>query len=76
MGNVKAKKWLCHGLVLAMSLSLMPATPDSSAAKKKAKLAKKKITITQGKSKKIVIRNKKKKATYKFTASNKKIKVR
>lgn len=75
MGNVKAKKWLCHGLVLAMSLSLMPAAPDSSAAKKKAKLAKKKITITQGKSKKIVIRNKKKKAKYKFTASNKKIKV-
>lgn len=75
MGNVKAKKWLCHGLVLAMSLSLMPAVPDSSAAKKKAKLAMKKITITQGKSKKIVIKNKKKKATYKFTASNKKIKV-
>lgn len=75
MGNVKAKKWLCHGLVLAMSLSLMPAAPDSSAAKKKAKLAKKKITITQGKSKKIVIKNKKKKAKYKFTASNKKIKV-
>lgn len=75
MGNVKAKKWLCHGLVLAMSLSLMPAAPDSSAAKKKAKLAKKKITITQGKTKKIVIRNKKKKAKYKFTASNKKIKV-
>lgn len=75
MGNVKAKKWLCHGLVLAMSLSLMPAAPDSSAAKKKAKLAKKKITITQGKTKKIVIKNKKKKAKYKFTASNKKIKV-
>lgn len=75
MGSAKTNKWLCHGLVLVMSLALVPAAPDSSAAKKRAKPAKKKLTITQGQSKKIVIRNKKKKAVYKFTASNKKVKV-
>lgn len=75
MNRTKMKRVLCHGLVIAISVSLMSMAPESHAAKKKTKLAKKKITIVQGKTKKIVIRNKKKKATYKFTASNKKIKV-
>lgn len=75
MGYTKTKKLLCHSLVLAMIVSMMAVAPDSSAAKKKAKPAKKTITIEQGKTKKIVIKNKKKGAKYKFAASNKKIKV-
>lgn len=75
MGSAKTKKWICHGLVFAMCVSLLSAAPDSSAAKKNAKLTKKKITMTQGTSKKIGIRYKKKKATYKWKASNNKIKV-
>ena len=75
MGYTKTKKLLCHSLVLSMTVSMMAVAPDSSAAKKKAKPAKKTITIEQGKTKKIVIKNKKKGAKYKFAASNKKIKV-
>lgn len=75
MKSAKTRRWLCHALVIAMSLSLMPAAPDSSAAKKKAKLAKKKITITQGKTAKIKISNKKKKAKYTFTVSKNKKKI-
>lgn len=75
MGYAKVKKLICHGLVAAMVVSLTATASDVSAAAKKAKLAKKSITIEQGKSKKIVVKNKKKKAKYKFTASNKKIKV-
>ena len=48
MGSAKTKKWICHGLVFAMCVSLLSAAPDSSAAKKNAKLTKKKITMTQG----------------------------
>lgn len=75
MGCAKMKKLLCHGLAVAMVVSLTATASDSSAAAKKAKPAKKTIKIEQGKSKKIVVKNKKKKAKYKFTASNKKIKV-
>lgn len=75
MGHAKTKKLLCHGLAIAMTLSLVPSVPDSDAAQKKAKLAKKELTITQGKTKKIVIKNKKKKAKYQFKVSNKKVKV-
>ena len=75
MGCAKMKKLLCHGLAVAMVVSLTATASDSSAAAKKAKPAKKTITIEQGKSKKIVVKNKKKKAKYKFTASNKRIKV-
>lgn len=75
MNSTKTRKWLCYALSAAMGMSLMFVAPDSQAAKKKEKLAKKKLTIVQGQSKKIVIRNKKKKTVYKFSASNKKIKV-
>ena len=40
MGYTKTKKLLCHSLVLSMTVSMMAVAPDSSAAKKKAKLAK------------------------------------
>ena len=73
MGYAKTKKLLCHGLAIAMTLSLVPSVPDSDAAQKKAKLAKKELTITQGKTKKIVIKNKKKKAKYLFSSSRKKV---
>ena len=75
MGCAKMKKLLCHGLAVAMVVSLTATASDSSAAAKKAKPAKKTIKIEQGKSKKNVVKNKKKKAKYKFTASNKRIKV-
>ncbi len=73
--KAKTKRIISAVLSLSMAASMMAATPDSSAAKKKAKPAKKTLTIQKGKSKKIVIKNKKKGAKYKFTASNKKIKV-
>ena len=63
MGCAKMKKLLCHGLAVAMVVSLTATASDSSAAAKKAKPAKKTIKIEQGKSKKIVVKNKKKKAT-------------
>lgn len=75
MGNKNAKKLLCHGLALAMAVSLVSGTAPSEAAAKKATLAKKSLTIVKGASKTIKIKNKKKKAKYKFKASNKKITV-
>jgi len=53
MGCAKMKKLLCHGLAVAMVVSLTATASDSSAAAKKAKPAKKTIKIEQGKSKKI-----------------------
>ena len=74
MGNKKGTKVLCYAVVTALTFtSLM--TPANASAAKKAKLAKKTLTIMQGKSKQIVIKNKKSKAKYKFKASNAKIKV-
>lgn len=74
MGNKNVKKFLCHGLVLAMVCSMTAGATVSDAAKaKKAKLAKKSLTIVKGASKKIKIKNKKKKAKYTFKASKKKI---
>lgn len=75
MGNKNRKKLLCHGLVLALVCSTAAGATVSDAAKKKAKLAKKSLTIPKGASKKIKIKYKKKKAKYKFKASNKKVKV-
>ena len=57
MGCAKMKKLLCHGLAVAMVVSLTATASDSSAAAKKAKPAKKTIKIEQGKSKKIVVKN-------------------
>ena len=74
MGNKKGTKVLCYAVVTALTFtSLM--TPANASAAKKAKLAKKTLVIMQGKSKRIVIKNKKSKAKYKFKASNAKIKV-
>lgn len=75
MGNKNRKKLLCHGLVLALVCSTAAGATVSDAAKKKAKIAKKNLTIVKGASKKIKIKYKKKKAKYKFKASNKKVKV-
>ena len=47
MGCAKMKKLLCHGLAVAMVVSLTASASDSSAAAKKAKPAKKTITIEQ-----------------------------
>lgn len=74
MGNKKGTKALCYAVVTAMTFTSLMAPANASAAKK-AKLAKKTLTIMQGKSKRIVIKNKKSKAKYKFKASNAKIKV-
>lgn len=41
MGCAKMKKLLCHGLAVAMVVSLTATASDSSAAAKKAKPAKK-----------------------------------
>ncbi len=75
MGRKNGKKILCYGLAFAMICSTATGTMTSGASGKKAKLAKKKLTITKGTSRKIVIKNKKRKAKYKFKASNKKVKV-
>jgi len=67
-------KILCYAVVTAMTFTSIVGPVNVSAAKK-AKVAKKTLTITEGKSRKIVIKNKKSKAKYLFKASNAKIKV-
>lgn len=74
MGNNKSAKILCYAVVTAMTFTSIVGPVNASAAKK-AKVAKKTLTITEGKSQKIVIKNKKSKAKYSFKASNAKIKV-
>lgn len=74
MGNNKSMKILCYAVVTAMTFTSIVGPVNASAAKK-AKVAKKTLTITEGKSQKIVIKNKKSKAKYSFKASNAKIKV-
>lgn len=74
MGNNKSAKILCYAVVTAMTFTSIVGPVNASAAKK-AKVAKKTLTITEGKSQKIVIKNKKSKAKYLFKASNAKIKV-
>ena len=74
MGNNKNMKILCYAVVTAMTFTSIVGPVNVSAAKK-AKVAKKTLTITEGKSRKIVIKNKKSKAKYLFKASNAKIKV-
>lgn len=59
-------------MVLALSLSVPAIAAGSNIASAKAKLAKKKFTLTVGQKKKISIKGKKKKAVYTFTSSNKK----
>ena len=74
MGNNKNMKILCYAVVTAMTFTSIVGPVNVSAAKK-AKVAKKTLTITEGKSRKIVIKNKKSKAKYLFKASSAKIKV-
>lgn len=68
------KQTISIGLCFALAVSTLSAfTPATAAAK--AKLVKKKLTLTVGQKKKISIKSKKKKAKYSFKASNKKASV-
>ncbi len=64
-------------LACVLAAAMVIAVPGSGEAKKKAVLSKKKITLAVGKSKKIGIKNRNKKARYKFSivSGKKKIKV-
>lgn len=69
--NILKKQTISIGLCFALAVSTFSAfTPATAAAK--AKLVKKKLTLTVGQKKKIAIKSKKKKAKYSFKASNKK----
>ncbi|MCI9420410.1 MAG: hypothetical protein HFG32_10440 [Eubacterium sp.] len=63
------KKILC----LALSALLVVVNAYPAAAAKKASLSFKKITLQEGKTKKITIKNKIKKAVYTYQSSSKKI---
>ena len=68
------KQTISIGLCFALAVSTLSVfTPATAAAK--AKLVKKKLTLTVGQKKKIAIKSKKKKAKYSFKASNKKASV-
>lgn len=72
--NILKKQTISIGLCFALAVSTFSAfTPATAAAK--AKLVKKKLTLTVGQKKKIAIKSKKKKAKYSFKASNKKASV-
>lgn len=72
--NILKKQTISIGLCFALAVSTLSAfTPATAAAK--AKLVKKKLTLTVGQKKKIAIKSKKKKAQYSFKASNKKASV-
>ena len=72
--NILKKQTISIGLCFALAVSTLSAfTPATAAAK--AKLVKKKLTLTVGQKKKIAIKSKKKKAKYSFKASNKKASV-
>lgn len=66
---MRAKQILC--MLMAASLLMQPQVNVSQA--KKATIAKKKITIKVGQTKKVSIKNKKKKAKYKFSSSKKSV---
>ncbi len=67
------RKALCALLTLAMVMTSVGMVPSASQAKKKATVNKKSITVTVGKTAKITVKNKVKKATYSFTSQKKKI---
>ena len=72
--NLFKKQTISIGLCFALAVSTFSAfTPATAAAK--AKLVKKKLTLTVGQKKKIAIKSKKKKSKYSFKASNKKASV-
>ena len=64
MRRTKVGKIVCYGLVTAMVCSSLAISQDTQAKTKKAVLAKKRMIITQGESRKITIKYKKKKAEY------------
>lgn len=67
MGNLKTKWGKRIAVVMAFALTVVSVPgADAQAAKKKATLAKKKLTIKVGKKKTIKIKNKAKKAKYTF----------
>ena len=68
------RKLSCIVLSTALVVSLVAgAGGEDAMAAKKAKLATKKITLTQGKTKKIKVKNKKKGCRYTFTSNKKKV---
>ncbi|MCR5797165.1 MAG: Ig-like domain-containing protein [Eubacterium sp.] len=67
------KKGLSAALALALVVTAAPLGSADANAAKKAKLAKKKLTITVGKKKTVKIKNKVKKAKYTFKSSKKKV---
>ena len=67
------KAGLSAVLAMALMLGMVPSSVSDVDAAKKAKIAKKNYTITVGKTQKISIKNKNKKAKYLFKSSNKKI---
>ena len=72
--NILKKQTISIGLCFALAVSTFSAFSPATAAAK-AKLVKKKLTLTVGQKKKIAIKSKKKKAKYSFKASNKKASV-
>ncbi len=69
----RVQKTVTGLLIAALCVGSLAGTSDKSEAKKKASIKKKNITIVKGKSKKITIKNKKKKCRYTFKSSNKKV---
>lgn len=63
------KRVIC--MLLAAGLLFTCASSDIAQAEKKAKLKTKKVTMVVGEKKKIIIKNKNKKASYGFTSSSK-----
>lgn len=73
----RKQRLICGALAASMIVGVCvhPAADMQAAKKKKASLAKKKITVQVGEKKSITIKNKVKKAVYKFKTSSKLIKV-
>ncbi len=69
----RVQKTVTGLLIAALCVGSLAGTSDKSEAKKKASIKKRNITIVKGKSKKITIKNKKKKCRYTFKSSNKKV---
>mgnify|MGYP006990151609 CR=1 FL=1 len=66
----RVQKTVTGLLIAALCVGSLAGTSDKSEAKKKASIKKKNITIVKGKSKKITIKNKKKKCRYSTSLAN------
>lgn len=73
----RKQRLMCGALAASMivGVCVQPAADIQAAKKKKASIAKKKITVQVGKKKSITIKNKVKKAVYKFKTSSNRITV-